>query len=83
MWIGDDVGDLVTGEWRGRWRLDRCGVRRRWRLGCWGVETSLETLQMRNGDDVGDLAAGTGGNVETWQMWSADDVGDLAAGEWR
>ena len=47
MWSADDVGDLAAGEWR-----------RRWRLGGWGVETTLETWQMLSGDNAGDLVPG-------------------------
>ena len=59
----DDSRDLGAGEWR-----------RHWRLGEWGVKTTVETWPRGNrdegGDDCGDLGAGSG-----------DDSGDLGAGE--
>ncbi|XP_044182858.1 uncharacterized protein LOC122963467 [Acropora millepora] len=67
MWSTDDVGDLAAGKWR-----------RRWRLGSWGVEKTLETWWLGSGDDVGDFA-----DVENWRLGTRDSVGVLAAGEWR
>ena len=48
-WLGSrhDVGYLAAEEWRQRWRF----------MG-WGVETTLETLQLGTRQDVGDLVAG-------------------------
>ena len=43
----DNNGDLVAGEWR-----------QQWRLGGWGVETTLGTWCLDTEDDNGDLAAG-------------------------
>ena len=50
---GDEVGDLATGEWR-----------RRWRLGGWRVETTLESQRLGSEEDNGNVA---GGGVETKQ----------------
>jgi len=48
---GDDVVDLVSVEWRRRWRLSDWGVET-------GMETMLETWRLESGEDTGDLAAG-------------------------
>ena len=48
----------------------------------------LESLQLRIGDDTGELAAG---ELETslenwrlcWELEIGDELGDLAAGDWR
>ena len=64
-----------------------------WRLGCWGVETTLETWRLGSGDDVGDLADvewsqrwrldawGVEMTFETRQLGSGDEDGDVVAGE--
>ena len=90
MWSRDNVGDSAAGDWRQCGDLADVECRRRWRLGSWGVETTLETWRLGSGDDVGDLAAGEwrqrwrrGGwgletTLESWRLGTRDDIGDLA-----
>ena len=82
---GHDLVDFTDVKWRlGGWDWKRCGdladveYRRRWRLGSWEVETTLETWQLGSGEDVGDLVAG-----EWRRRWRLRRCGELAAGDKR
>jgi len=61
----DDSGNLGAGEWR-----------RYWRLGEWGVKTTVETQQVGSKDDSGNLGAG-----EWRRHWRLSGWGVKTTGE--